>query len=152
MFRSKVWIQTSIFFHHINDEGVAGDGGPRVAERGAGEVDVAEVAGEHDGHQRDGVVGHVGEHHRHREPRLRPRLLRVHHPPHPPPPRPPHLTSTLLLLLAAEQRIRGRHDAVVVTAGATDDDDDNLSPAVVARAPVAQLVVDVVVRRGGVYM
>jgi hypothetical protein len=40
----------------------AGDGAPRVAKLGSGELEVGEAAGEHDRDERDSVVSHAGSH------------------------------------------------------------------------------------------
>lgn len=84
-------------------EGDSGDGAPGVAEGGAGELELSEAAGVHDGDQRDGVVGHAGRHHRRRERQLPRRLLPV--PPSPPPPPPPPLAvAAAAVLLLLQQR------------------------------------------------
>lgn len=49
----------TVAYHESN----AGDGTPGITEGGPGQLEVAEMAGEHNGDKRDGVVGHVGEYH-----------------------------------------------------------------------------------------
>lgn len=80
-------------------EGEAGDGGPGVGEGGASELELAEVAGEHDGDEGDAVVGHVGEDHGHREQDLVLGLLRVQEPGRRQPPSPALAAAALLPLL-----------------------------------------------------
>lgn len=53
--------QTEFINYH---EVEAGGGGPRIGEIGCGELEVAEVAGEHDGDKRDEKVDGIGEDHR----------------------------------------------------------------------------------------
>ncbi|GER43074.1 pyridoxal phosphate (PLP)-dependent transferasessuperfamily protein [Striga asiatica] len=65
-------------------EGKTRDGGPRVGEVGAGELEVSEVAGEHDRDERDEVVRNVGQYHRQREQHLPLGLLHVDGPAPPP--------------------------------------------------------------------
>jgi len=64
----------------VYHEGEAGDGGPGVGEGGAGELELAEVAGEHDRGQGDAVVGEVAQDHGHREQHLPLGFLQVQRP------------------------------------------------------------------------
>lgn len=67
----------------VYHEGEASDGGPGVGKGGAGELELAEVAGEHDRGQGDPVVEEVGQDHGHGEQHL---LLGFFHVQHPLPP------------------------------------------------------------------
>lgn len=62
--------------HHKSQ---AGDSGPGVGEGGAGELKLTEMAGEHDRHESDTVIGDIGDDHGEGEEHLVLGLLHVHH-------------------------------------------------------------------------